>query len=274
MRDRESLRRVVSTAQPDEVYNLAGISSVALSWQEPELTVDVNGTGVLRLLDVLMREAEQTGRAARLLQASSSEMFGSPEGEMQDESTPLRPRSPYAMAKAMAHEAVGTYRDSHGVFACATILFNHESPLRPPTFVTRKITSTVAAIAAGQADRLVMGNLASCRDWGSAEDYVQAMWSALQQEEPSDYVVATGRLHSIRDWLTTSFAAVGIDEWEHLVTTDPSLLRPTEPGALVGDASRARSVLGWTPASDFAGLVTSMVGHDVRALAEQSSTPA
>ena len=185
MRDSASLRAAISGCDPDEIYNLAGISSVAQSWKEPELTADVNGTGVLRLLHVLKEQADRTGRAPRLLQASSSEMFGAATTTPQDESTPLRPRSPYALSKALAHEAVATYREGHGLFASATILFNHESPLRPTTFVTRKISSTVAAISLGRADELVLGNLETRRDWGSAHDYVRAMWLALQSDEPA-----------------------------------------------------------------------------------------
>jgi GDPmannose 4,6-dehydratase len=197
IRDTDSLRAVVAGCDPDEVYNLAGVSSVARSWSEPELTADVNGTGLLRLVQALVEHRDRTGRAPRLLQASSSEMFGTPTTATQDESTPLRPRSPYALAKAFAHEAADMFRQSHGLFVSCAVLFNHESPLRPPTFVTRKISSTVAAIAAGRADRLVLGDLEIRRDWGSAEDYVQAMWLALQAEQPMDYVVATGETHSI-----------------------------------------------------------------------------
>jgi GDPmannose 4,6-dehydratase len=266
MRDSESLRAAISGCEPDEIYNLAGISSVAQSWKEPELTADVNGTGALRLLHVLKEQTDRTGRAPRLLQASSSEMFGAAATTQQDESTPLRPRSPYAVSKAFAHEAVATYREGHGLFACCTILFNHESPLRPSTFVTRKISSTVAAISLGRAHELVLGNLETRRDWGSARDYVRAMWLALQSDEACDYVVATGRTNSIRDWLDTAFGVVGLDNWEPLVRVDPALIRPTEPGALVGDASLAASQLGWKPSVDFEELVTEMVHHDVALL--------
>ena len=218
---------------------------------------------MLRLLRVLMEHAERTGRSPRLLQASSSEMFGAAASSPQDESTPLRPRNPYALAKAFAHQAVATFREGHGLFASTTILFNHESPLRPAAFVTRKISSTVAAISLGKADGLVMGDLDIRRDWGWAPDYVRAMWLALQADEPGDYVVATGRTHSIRDWLAAAFAVVGIDDWEPLVSSDPALIRPTEPGALVGDAGRAASVLGWAPTVAFDELVATMVRHDV-----------
>jgi GDPmannose 4,6-dehydratase len=271
MRDSASLRAAISACDPDEIYNLAGISSVAKSWKEPELTSDVNGTGVLRLLHVLKERADSTGRAPKLLQASSSEMFGAATITPQDECTPLRPRSPYALSKTLAHDAVATYREGHGLFASATILFNHESPLRPRTFVTRKISSTVAAISAGRADELVLGDLGTRRDWGSAHDYVRAMWLALQCDEPRDYVVATGRTYSIRDWLDTAFGVVGIDDWESLVRSDPALVRPNEPGALVGDATRAASQLGWTPSVDFEELVTEMVRHDVELLSRSTA---
>jgi GDPmannose 4,6-dehydratase len=268
MCDAASLEAVVTGCQPDEIYNLAGISSVALSWRQPELTADVNGTGVLRLLHILTKQADRTGRSPRLLQASSSEMFGAATTTPQDENTPLRPLSPYAVSKALAHEAVATYRAGHGLFACATILFNHESPLRPTAFVTRKISSTVAAVSRGLADELVLGNLEARRDWGRAPDYVQAMWLALQAEDPRDYVVATGETHSLREWVETAFRIVGINDWEPLVRSDPSLLRPTEPGALVGDATLAHSLLGWCPTATFQELVTWMVRHDVDLLGQ------
>jgi GDPmannose 4,6-dehydratase len=272
MRDSESLRAAISGCGPDEIYNLAGISSVAQSWKEPELTADVNGTGVLRLLHVLKEQGDRTGRAAKLLQASSSEMFGGATITPQDESTPLRPRSPYALSKALAHDAVATYREGHGLFASATILFNHESPLRPTTFVTRKISSTVAAISAGHADELVLGNLETRRDWGSAHDYVRAMWLALQCDQPGDFVVATGRTYSIRDWLDGAFRAVGIDDWGPFVRSDPALIRPTEPGALVGDANLADQQLGWKPSVDFEELVTEMVHYDVELLSRSTAS--
>jgi GDPmannose 4,6-dehydratase len=270
LRDAGSLAAAVARCEPDEIYNLAGISSVAQSWQEPELTADVNGVGVLRLLQVLREQADRTGRSPRLLQASSSEMFGAASSTTQDEDTPLRPRSPYALSKAFAHESVATYREGHGLFAGCAILFNHESPLRPTTFVTRKISSTVAAISLGLADHLVLGDLATRRDWGSARDYVRAMWLALQSDEPRDYVVATGRTYSIRDWLETAFRVVGIAHWEPLVRSDPGLIRPTEPGALVGNASLASTQLGWKPTVDFEQLVTEMVRHDVDLLSRST----
>jgi GDPmannose 4,6-dehydratase len=263
LQDTRSLRAAVAACDPDEVYNLAGVSSVARSWREPELTADVNGTGFLRLVQALLDHGENVGRAPRLLQASSSEMFGRPTSGTQDESTPLHPLSPYALAKAFAHEAASMFRQSHGLFVSCVILFNHESPLRPPTFVTRKISSTVAAIARGRADQLVLGDLSLRRDWGYAQDYVQAMWLALQADDAQDYVVATGQARSIREWVATAFAAVDIDNWEALVSSDPELMRPNEPGPLVGDASRARAVLGWEPSTSFEDLVAEMVQHDL-----------
>jgi GDPmannose 4,6-dehydratase len=267
VRDTDSLRAALEFSDPDEVYNLAGVSSVARSWLEPELTADVNGTGLVRLVQAVLDHATRTGRAPRVMQASSSEMFGIPQASMQDEATPLHPVSPYALAKAFAHEAAAMYRQSYGLFISCTILFNHESPLRPTTFVTRKISSTVAAIAAGRADRLVLGDLSIRRDWGSAHDYVRAMWAALQADEPGDFVVATGATHSIRDWLRCAFGLVGIADWEPLVTSDPGLIRPTEPGPLVGDSTRARELLGWSPSVGFEALVEEMVGYDVDLLA-------
>ncbi len=263
MRDTGALRAVIEGSDPDEVYNLAGVSSVARSWHEPELTADVNGTGLVRLVQALVEHRERTGREPRLLQASSSEMFGLPTAPMQDERTPLRPRSPYALAKAFAHEAAVMFRESHGLHVSCVVLFNHESPLRPPTFVTRKISSTVAAIGQGRADRLVLGDLETRRDWGSARDYVTAMWLALQADVPGDFVVATGVTHSIREWVAAAFAVAGVSDWEGLVGTDPALVRPLEPGPLVGDASRARDLLGWSPTTSFEDLVAQMVEADL-----------
>lgn len=263
MRDAESLRTAIASSDPDEVYNLAGISSVAHSWQEPELTADVNGVGVLRLIKALIEHGERVGRVPRLLQASSSEIFGSPDDSPQDESTPLSPRNPYAVAKAFAHQTVAMFRESHAIYASSVILYNHESPLRPPTFVTRKVTHTVAAISLGQTDRLVMGDMSISRDWGGASDFVRAMWLALQADTARDYVVATGRAHSIRDFVTAAFEVVGIHDWERLVSSDPALIRPTESRAVVGDATRARELLGWEPTLQFEDLVRQMVQHDV-----------
>jgi GDPmannose 4,6-dehydratase len=272
MQDTASLRSVIKQCNPDEVYNLAGVSSVARSWVEPELTADVNGTGVLRLVRALLDHGEDVGRVPRLLQASSSEMFGTPSSSTQDETTPLAPRSPYALAKAFAHESVAMFRESHGLFASCAILFNHESPLRPPTFVTRKISSAVAAISQGRADQLVLGDLAIRRDWGSARDYVEAMWLALQVDDARDYIVATGRTRSIRDWVEAAFSVVDIKDWEPLVTSDPALVRPTEPGALVGDVSRSRELLGWEASTGFHDLVAEMVHHDLDLLSRASAS--
>jgi GDPmannose 4,6-dehydratase len=263
LRDGLSLRDAVAASDPDEVYNLAGISSVALSWNEPERTADVNAIGVLRLVRALVAHSARTGRMPRLLQASSAEIFGHAEVSPQDESTPLRPRNPYAVSKAFAHEIVATYRQGSGLAASTVILYNHESPLRPPTFVSRKITRTVAEIALGRTDRLVLGDLDAQRDWGHAVDYARAMWLALQHDEPGDYVVATGQVHSVREFAAAAFAVVGITDWQSHVSTDQEFVRPTEAGLLVGDANRARKVLGWAPEVDFAGLVSAMVQFDL-----------
>jgi GDPmannose 4,6-dehydratase len=271
LRDDASLRMAIDSCRPDEVYNLAGISSVAQAWREPVLTADVNGTGVLRLLNAVVAHCEHTGRRPRLLQASSSEIFGLPATSPQTEETPLRPRNPYAVAKTFAHHTVSMFRESHGVYASTAILYNHESPLRPPAFVTRKITQTVAAISLGLTDRLELGDTSLRRDWGGASDYVRAMWLALQADAPGDFVVATGRTHSILDFVAAAFEVVGIDDWQSLLTSDPALTRPTEPGAVVGDATRAREVLGWTATLQFEGLVTQMVQHDLELLAARSA---
>jgi GDPmannose 4,6-dehydratase len=266
LRDVDSLATAVEAANPDEVYNLAGVSSVAQSWQHPELTAEVNALGVLRLVRALLDYGERTGQTPKLLQASSGEMFGSPEFSPQDETTPLRPRNPYAVSKAFAHEIVSTYRSGHGMFASTVILYNHESPLRPATFVTRKITGTVAAISRGAADRLVLGSLDVRRDWGHAADYVRAMWLALQHDVPGDYIVATGTDHSVGEFVAEAFAVVDIKDWERFVVSDPALVRPTDAAALVGNPARAREVLGWEPAIGFEELVREMVQHDLEAL--------
>ena len=266
LRDEASLQRVLDTCDPDEVYNLAGISSVAQSWRDPEVTADVNGLGTLRLIRALLDQGRRVGRTARLLQASSAEMFGSPETSPQDESTPLRPRNPYGVSKAFAHDTVATYRAADFMFASTVILYNHESTLRPPSFVTRKVTRGVAAIALGRAADLTLGDLDVERDWGYAGDYVQAMWLALQHEAADDFVIASGVSHSVRDLVGAAFAAAGIRDWEHLVRKSDEFVRPTDSPRLVGDAGKARSRLGWVPSLDFQALVGLMVRHDLEDL--------
>jgi len=256
--DESSLERVVAAAEPDEVYNLAGISSVAFSWQEPVLTADVTALGVARLLAVLSRRRPD----ARFVQASSAEIFGDAEVAPQDESTPLRPTSPYGVAKVFAHQLVGVHR-AQGMHAVSAILYNHESPRRPPTFVTRKITQTVARIARGQESELVLGNLEARRDWGWAPDYVDALLRAARADEPADYVVATGEAHSVREFALAAFARVGIEDGESRIRVDPALVRPSDPSLLVGDATKARKELGWAPTVSFEELVGRMVDADL-----------
>ncbi len=242
----DELAAVVERVGPDELYNLGGVSSVAQSWEDPLLTTRVSGTAALVLLEAARRVGERRGREVRVLQAASAEIFGQPDTAPQDEHTPVRPVSPYGAAKALAHHGVAIAR-ARGQFATSLVLYNHESPRRPETFVTRKITSTVAAIAAGRADRLVLGNLDARRDWGWAPDYVDAMVRAVRHDEPADFVVATGEAHTVRELVAAAFAAVGTSDWEHLVEVDPTLLRPADPALLVGDATRAHERLGWRP---------------------------
>ncbi|HEU5240719.1 MAG TPA: GDP-mannose 4,6-dehydratase [Ornithinibacter sp.] len=252
------LAALVDRVGPDELYNLGGISSVARSWEDPLLTTRVNGVAALTLMDAARRLQERRGREVRVLQPSSAEIFGEPAHSPQDEETAIRPVSPYGAAKAFAHHVAAVER-SRGLFTATVILYNHESPRRPATFVTRKITSTVAAIAAGRADRLTLGNLDARRDWGWAPDYVDAMVRAVRHDQPGDYVVATGHAHSVRDFVAAAFAHAGVERWERLVDVDPSLLRPADPGLLVGDPTRAREVLGWRPTVGFQDLVGHLV---------------
>lgn len=261
--DAASLARVLSEAQPDEVYNLAGISSVAFSWEQPVLTADVTALGVARLLDAVAN----CGREVRFVQASSAEVFGDAEVAPQDESTPLRPTSPYGVSKVFAHHLVGLYR-AQGMHAVSLVLYNHESPRRPLSFVTRKITHTVARIAQGLEDVLVLGNVAARRDWGWAPDYVDAMVRAARADEAQDFVVATGEAHSVEEFALAAFARAGI---EPRIEVDASLGRPGDPALLVGDATRARTVLGWTPTVGFAELVGRMVDADLDLVAAGNS---
>ncbi|MFN8045900.1 MAG: GDP-mannose 4,6-dehydratase [Dermatophilaceae bacterium] len=265
--DHDGLRRLVLGTAPDEVYNLGGISSVAQSWSEPVRTAEVSGVAVLAILQACLELQQSLGRPVRLLQASSAEIFGEPTDSPQTEATPIRPVSPYGAAKALAHHAVHVYR-AHGLHASTAILYNHESPRRPTTFVTRKITRTVASIAAGSSDSLRLGNLDARRDWGWAPDYVDAMVRAIRHDRSDDYIVATGHAHSVRDFVAIAFAHVGIDDWERHVVVDPGLFRPADPTLLVGDPGHARRTLGWTTSHDFQALVQAMVDHDVALLAD------
>ncbi len=263
--DVAGVRSLLLEVDPDEVYNLAAISSVAQSWEQPDLTARVNGQGAVGLLESARAVQEQHGHRVAVVQASSAEIFGEPGTSPQDESTPLAPVSPYGAAKAFAHLAVGVYRgrDLHAVSA---ILYNHESPRRPERFVTRKITATVAAIARGRADRLVLGNLDARRDWGWAPDYVDAMLRAARAPEPADYVVATGVGHSVRDFVAAAFTRAGVSDWGRYVESDPALFRPADATDLTGDPSRAERELGWSPTVTFEELVGRMVDHDLALL--------
>lgn len=264
--DVEATRRLVLDLAPDEIYNLAAISSVAHSWEWPDLSAMVNGSGAVALLESAHQVQERRGRAVSFVQTSSAEIFGQPESSPQDETTPVRPLNPYGAAKAYAHLMVGVYR-ARGLRASSLVLYNHESPRRPPHFVTRKITSTVAAIAQGRADQLTLGNLEARRDWGWAPDFVEAMVLAARAETGDDFVVATGVAHSVRDLVTAAFAHVGITEWQHLVVTDAALVRPVDAAELVGDAGKVRRALGWRPTRDFADIVGAMVDADLAATA-------
>jgi GDPmannose 4,6-dehydratase len=257
--DLTSLIRVITACKPDEIYNLAAQSFVATSWNEPILTGQVTGIGTLVMLEAIRIAHPQ----AKFYQASSSEMFGMVRQPVQSENTPFYPRSPYAVAKVYAHWMTVNYRESFGMHASSGILFNHESPLRGIEFVTRKITDGVARIKCGLSRELALGNLSAQRDWGHAQDYVRAMWLMLQQEKPGDYVVATGRTRSVRDFCQIAFETAGL-KWEDYVTTRSDFIRPAEVDVLRGDASKARSVLGWEPTISFEDMVAQMVEADMR----------
>ncbi|WP_229402240.1 GDP-mannose 4,6-dehydratase [Micromonospora okii] len=265
LRDLPSLIGALDAAQPDEVYNLGAVSFVGMSWRQAELTSEITGIGVLRMLEAVQIHTHNDMGRIRFYQASSSEMFGKVREVPQNEATPFHPRSPYGVAKTFGHFMTVNYRESYGAYACSGILFNHESPRRGHEFVSRKVTRGVARIAAGLEDTISLGNLESRRDWGFAGDYVEAMWLMLQQDEPDDYVVATGVTHSVRDLLDIAFNRVGIRDWARHVAQDPGLLRPAEVDLLVGDASKARSRLGWKPRVDFRTLIESMVDADLAA---------
>jgi GDPmannose 4,6-dehydratase len=262
--DSTNLIKLLYRIQPDEVYHLAAQSHVRVSFDIPEYTGDVTGLSTIRILEA-MRE---TGVKARFYQASSSEMFGKVHEVPQRETTPFHPRSPYGAAKVYAYWATVNYRESYGMFACNGILFNHESPRRGETFVTRKITRAVARIKAGQQQKLYLGNLDAKRDWGYAREYVEAMWQMLQQDEADDYVIATGETHSVEEFLTEAFSHVNLD-WRDYVELDPKYLRPAEVDLLIGDASKAKRVLGWEPKVSFRELVRLMVDADVAMLGQQ-----
>jgi GDPmannose 4,6-dehydratase len=263
--DSTSLWKLLYEIQPHEVYNLAAQSHVRVSFDIPEYTTDVTATGALRLLDAI----RQTGIKTRFYQASSSEMFGSAPPP-QSESTPWHPRSPYACAKLFAHSVTVNYRESYNMFACSGILFNHESPRRGETFVTRKISRAVAHIKTGLQEKLYLGNMDAHRDWGYAPEYVEAMWLMLQQESPADYVIGTGATHSVREFVELAFSHVGLD-WRKYVELDPRYYRPAEVDILQADASKARAALRWRHTVDFKELVTLMVDADLAELAQRRS---
>ena len=236
---------------------------MAYSWENAQVTSDVTGLGVLNMLEAVRLYAGDDIGRVRFYQASSSEMFGKVQEVPQNESTLLWPRSPYGVAKVYGHYMTINYRESYGMHASSGILFNHESPRRGPEFVTRKVSMAVARIKLGLQDHVTMGNLDAKRDWGFAGDYVEAMWLMMQQPEADDYVIATGETHSIRDLLDAAFSHVGIDDWEHLVRQDPRFMRPAEVDLLIGDATKARTVLGWKPTVAFPDLVAMMVDNDL-----------
>jgi GDPmannose 4,6-dehydratase len=259
--DQTSIAHLLRRIQPDEIYNLAAMSFVPTSWQQPVLTAEFTAVGVTRLLDTMRQVCPE----ARFYQASSSEMFGKVHETPQRETTPFHPRSPYGVAKVYGHFITVNYRESYNLFACSGILFNHESPRRGHEFVTRKISHGVARIKAGLARELRLGNLQAKRDWGYAGDYVQAMWLMLQQEQPDDYVVGSGMTHSVEEFVQIAFDHVGLD-WRDHVVIDPQFYRPAEVDLLLSDPSKARRVLGWEPEVSFEQLVTMMVDADLAAV--------
>ncbi len=268
LEDLPGLIRILEATQPDEVYNLGAMSFVAYSWDHPVITSNVTGLGVLNILEAIRIWAGNDIDKVRFYQASSSEMFGKVQEVPQRETTLLWPRSPYGVSKVYGHYMTINYRESYGLHASSGILFNHESPRRGPEFVTRKISQAVARIALGMQGDITLGNLDAKRDWGYAGDYVEAMWRMLQQPEGSEYVVATGETHSVRDFLATAFDRVGISDWEGLIKQDPRFMRPAEVELLIGDPTKAREVLGWEPKVNFEQLVHMMVDND---LAEQKA---
>lgn len=286
MTDSTNLIRIIQETQPDEIYNLAAMSHVKVSFDEPEYTANADGIGTLRLLEALRILGLE--KKTRIYQASTSELYGLVQAVPQSETTPFYPRSPYAVAKLYAYWITINYREAYGIYACNGILFNHESPLRGETFVTRKITRAVGAIVKGKQEKMYMGNLDARRDWGHAKDYVEAMWRILQQDTPEDYVIATGVTTTVRDFISMAFAEAGIEiefkgegvnekgfvkscsnpayqlaAGKEVVAVDPEYFRPTEVELLIGDATKAKTKLGWTPKYDLAALVKEMVAKDI-----------
>jgi GDPmannose 4,6-dehydratase len=269
--DQLSILRLIEEVKPHEFYNLAAMSFVPASWDQPLLTGDYNAMGVTRILEAI----RHVDTGIKIYQASSSEMYGRVREVPQTELTPFYPRSPYGVSKVFGHYITVNYRESYGMFAVSGVLFNHESPRRGLEFVTRKVSDGVARIKLGLADKLALGNLDACRDWGFAGDYVRAMWLMLQQEEADDYVIATGVSHSVRQLVETAFGHAGLD-WEKHVRIDPAFLRPAEVDHLIGDATKAKRVLGWRPEVSFEKLVSMMVDADIALLSgsPRAATPA
>jgi GDPmannose 4,6-dehydratase len=265
--DQNSIARAIKISQPDEVYNLAAQSFVGESWNTPAQTGDITGLGVLRVLEAL----RESGREIKFYQASSSEMFGAMKTKIADETTPFYPRSPYGVAKMYGHWISKNYRESYNMFSCNGILFNHESERRGIEFVTRKITYNVAKIHHKLSDCVVLGNLDAKRDWGYAPDYVEAMWLMMQQDEPGDFVIATGEVYSVRDFLDCAFDHIGISNWAPFVKQDPKFMRPAEVDYLRGDSSKALRELGWESKVDFNQMVSIMMENDIRMI-EQGIT--
>ena len=260
--DQNSLLRCLKESDPDEVYNLGSQSFVGESWNTPEQTSDVTGLGVLRVLEAI----REYGKDIKFYQASTSEMFGRMVEHTAKESTPFYPRSPYGVAKLYGHWITKNYRESYDMFNCSGILFNHESERRGIEFVTRKITDGIARIHLGLSDYITLGNLDSKRDWGYSPDYVESMWMMLQQNEPDDYVIATGVDHTIREFLDTAFQHIGIVQWDKYVKQDPRFMRPAEVAVLCGDATKAKEKLGWIPKTSFEEMVSKMVANDINLL--------
>ena len=260
--DQNSLVRCLRESNPDEVYNLAAQSFVGESWNTPEQTGDVTGLGALRMLEAI----REYGKEIRFYQASTSELYGRMIENPANENTPFYPRSPYGVAKLYGHWITKNYRESYDMFNVSGILFNHESERRGIEFVTRKITDGVARIELGLSDNLTLGNLDSKRDWGYSPDYVKSMWLMLQQDEPDDYVIATGVEHSIRDFLDCAFDYIGVSDWSKYVLQDERYMRPAEVAVLCGDSSKAREVIGWKPETSFEQMVFNMVGNDIKLL--------
>ena len=265
LQDLSSLIAALEQVQPDEVYNLGAISFVGLSFRQPELTADITGLGVLRVLEAIRVVGGNTNNPIRFYQASSSEMFGKVRETPQTEQTPFHPRSPYGVAKVFGHDMTVNYREAYNLHATSGILFNHEGPKRGLEFVTRKITNAVARIKLGLQEKIALGNLDASRDWGYAGDYVEAMWLMLQQEEPHDYVIATGETHTIREFLDVACTHAGLGDWSQYVEQDPRFIRPSEVDRLIGDASLAHEELGWKPKVGFEELVRMMVDADLAA---------